>query len=103
MATAMDLAFSTALVSVDRYELERTIREAFLAAVGEDGLSEVHVSRFPHEYGAVVLLRGEPSPELERVALEQEERFRAAGIEVGILVEKARDTSGTRVLSLSTP
>lgn len=77
-------------VEVDRGELERVIRDAFLAAFGADSVVSVYVSRFPHEYGAIVLLKHDPPPEAEEVALEQEERFRWLGIRLGILVLKAK-------------
>lgn len=80
----------TGEIGLDRDELERVVYEAFLAVLEEDEVIDVYVSRFPHEYGAVVLLRHEPSRQAEEVALEQEERFRSAGIHVGILVQKAR-------------
>jgi hypothetical protein len=77
-------------VSVDLYELERAVQEAFAAALGTEEVMAVHASQFPHEYGALVLLRHEPSAEAEAVAREVEERFRAADLRVGLLLRKAR-------------
>ena len=90
MVTPMRQLFPNVGVGVERSELERTIKEAFAAALGKEEVVGVHVSQFPHEYGAIVLLRHEPSPEARALALEQEERFRAAGIQVGILVRRAK-------------
>jgi hypothetical protein len=77
-------------MGVDRYELERAIQEAFVAALGREEVIGVHVSQLPYEYGVIVLLRHEPSPEAEALALEQEEWFRGVGIRVGLLVRGAR-------------
>lgn len=86
----MDNRFQRSLavmeIGIDRSEVERAIQEAFVTALGEGEVIDVHVSQFPHEYGAIVLLRYEPSKEAEALALEQEERFRAFGIDVGILL-----------------
>jgi hypothetical protein len=91
MAIGIKRTFPAVEVGVDRYDLERAIREAFESSLGKEEIIEVYVSRFPHEYGAVVLLRNAPSRQAETVALEQEERFQRAGLQVGILVQKARD------------
>ena len=95
MVTASKRKFPIVEVGVDSYELERAIAEAFVAALGEEQVIGVHVSRFPHEYGVIVLLRHEPSADVAALALEQEERFRTAGIPVGILVRKARGNAQT--------
>jgi len=90
MATVVERAFPDLEVGIDRFELERTIQDAFAAALGEEEVVDVHVSRFPHEYGAIVLLRHEPSPEALALALEQEGHWRAAGIRIGILVRSVK-------------
>jgi len=77
-------------MGVDRDELERAIQEAFVAALGREEVIGVHVSQLPYEYGVIVLLRHEPSPTAEALALEQEEWFRGAGIRVGLLVRGVR-------------
>ena len=77
-------------MGVDRYELERAIQEAFVAALGREEVIGVHVSQLPYEYGVIVLLRHEPSTAAEALALEQEEWFRGAGIRVGLLIRGAR-------------
>ncbi|OGO42203.1 MAG: hypothetical protein A2Z04_01590 [Chloroflexi bacterium RBG_16_57_9] len=96
MATVIEGTVPDVEVGVDRYELERAIHEAFVAALGAEEVRDVHVSQFPYEYGAIVLLRHEPSAEAEALALKQEERFRMAGIRVGILVRKARRSTTGR-------
>ncbi len=78
-------------MGVDRYELERAIQEAFVAALGREEVIGVHVSQLPYEYGVIVLLRHEPSTAAEALALEQEAWFRGAGIRVGLLVRGARE------------
>ena len=78
-------------VAVDRYDLAETIRTAFAALLGEAEVVDVHVSQFPHEYGAIVLLKHQPSAEVEAQAVALEEQLRAASIRVGILVRKARN------------
>ena len=76
-------------IGVDRGELERRIRDAFTSALGQEEIFDVYVSKFPYEYGAFVLLKHQPPEEAESVALEQEEEFRQAGINLGILVRQA--------------
>ena len=68
----------------------RIIREAYQEAFGQEEIVDVYVSRFPYEYGAMVLFAHEPPPEAEELALKQEERFRSLGIRLGILVLKAK-------------
>ena len=77
---------------MDRGELERILRDAYQATFGSEEVVSVYISRFPYEYGAIVLLKHAPSPKAEEIALEQEEYFRSLGIRLGILVLKAKAT-----------
>ena len=77
-------------IGLDRGELEHAIREVVVATLGEEEVIDVDVSRFPEEYGAIVQVRHEPSPEAEALAVAHEERFRRAGIRGGIFVLRAK-------------
>lgn len=92
-ATTKEQTFSFAHLAADRGELERMIQHAFITTLGQEEVINVYVSRFPYEYGAIVLLKNEPLAESEALAIEQEERFRKLGIHLGILVRKVRATT----------
>jgi len=73
---------------VDRYELEEAIRDAFAAELG-DGIVNIRVSEFPHEYGVLVFLSRSVPERVESLVDRLEEAFRAQDIPVGILVRAA--------------
>ena len=71
--------------------LAQVICTAFEATVGEEEVMDVRISRFPHDYGAIVILKNVPSPAAETEAIVQEEHLRETGIPVGILVRQIKD------------